>query len=110
MAEDQRPGEIMKPDEEIDIPEILKDKPRVQKALREAVQKAIRFHKLMGRPIIVWKDVKVVSIPPEEIELDEPTERGNLRGLTRNKRDGPGDGIHQERWSLAIELGRFFHE
>jgi hypothetical protein len=34
---------------EINIPEILKDRGRVQKALRDAVQKAIRFHKLMGR-------------------------------------------------------------
>lgn len=61
----------MKAEKEINIPEILKDEPRVQKALRSAVQKAIRFHKLMGRPIIVWKDGKVVEIPPEEIELDE---------------------------------------
>jgi hypothetical protein len=59
----------MKTDQEIDIPEILKDEPRVQKALRGAVQKAIRFHKLMGQPIVVWRDGKVVEIPPEEIEL-----------------------------------------
>ena len=58
-------------DKEINIPEILKDRPRVQKALRDAVQKAIRFHKLMGRPIIVWKDGKVVEIPPEQIQLEE---------------------------------------
>ncbi len=31
----------------------------------------------MGRPIIVWKDGKVVAIPPEEIELDEPTANGS---------------------------------
>ena len=61
----------MSAEKEIDIPEILKDKPRVQKALREAVQKAVRFHKLMGRPIIVWEDGKVVEIPPEQIQLEE---------------------------------------
>ena len=60
----------MNHEQEINIPEILKDRPRVQKALREAVQKAIRFHKLMGEPIVVWKDGKVVEIPPEQIQLD----------------------------------------
>ncbi len=59
----------MNTEKEIDITAILKDRPRVQKALRDAVQKAIRTHKLMGVPIVVWKDGKVVEIPPEEIVL-----------------------------------------
>ena len=67
----------MSSEKEINIPEILKDRPRVQKALRDAVQKAIRFHKLMGRPIIVWKDGKVVEIPPEEIQLEETNGDGS---------------------------------
>ena len=67
----------MNVEKEIDVPEILKDRPRIQRALRDAVQKAIRFHKLMGQPIVVWKDGKVVEIPPEEIELlNEPTSNG----------------------------------
>ena len=61
----------MNAEKEIDIPEILKDEPRIQKALHDAVQKAIRFHKMMGRPIIVWKDGKVVEIPPEDIHPEE---------------------------------------
>jgi hypothetical protein len=60
----------MSKDQEINIAEILKDRPRVQNALRKAVQHAIRFHKLMGRPIIVWRHGKVVEIPPEEIVVD----------------------------------------
>ena len=67
----------MSAEKEINIPEILKDRPRVQKALRDAVQKAIRFHKAMGQPIVVWKDGRVVEIPPEEIKLlDEPSTNG----------------------------------
>jgi hypothetical protein len=58
---------------EINIPEILKDRPRVQKALRDSVQDAIRIHKLMGVPIVVWRDGKVVEIPPDEIVLDDDT-------------------------------------
>lgn len=61
----------MTKEKEINIPEILKDRPRVQKALRDAVQKAIRFHKLMGQPIVVWQDGKVVEIPADEIQLEE---------------------------------------
>ncbi len=60
----------MSKDQEINIAELLKDRPRVQDALRKAVQRAIRFHKLMGRPIVVWRDGKVVEIPPEEIVVD----------------------------------------
>ncbi len=59
----------MKKDKEIDVAELLKDRPRVQKALRDGVQKAMRFHKLMGRPVYTWQDGKVVEIPPEEIKL-----------------------------------------
>ncbi len=63
----------MKDDHEINIPEILKDRPRVQKALRDAVQGAMRFHKLMGRPVYTWEDGKVVEIPPEQVELLDET-------------------------------------
>ena len=67
----------MSAEKEINIPEILKDEPRVQKALRDAVQKAIRFHKFMGEPIVVWENGKVVEIPPEDIQLlDEPNSNG----------------------------------
>lgn len=54
---------------EIDVIAILKDRPRVQKAMRDAVQKAMRLHKLLGRPVYVWRDGKVVEIPPDQIEL-----------------------------------------
>jgi hypothetical protein len=51
------------------IPEIIQDKATIQKALRDAVQDALRTHKLLGQPIVAWRDGKVVWIPPEEIEL-----------------------------------------
>jgi hypothetical protein len=67
----------MNGDQEIDISEILNDRPRIQKALRDGVQKAMRMHKLLGRPVYTWQDGKVVEIPPEKIELlDEPNGNG----------------------------------
>ena len=61
----------MSRDAEIDVQKKLEDRPRVQNALRKAVQHAIRFHKIMGVPIVVWEDGKVVEIPPEEIVVDQ---------------------------------------
>ena len=52
--------------------ESLKDIPmdvRAEMALKEAVADAIAEHKRMGRPIVVWRDGKVVKIPPEEIVI-----------------------------------------
>ncbi|MEW6187303.1 MAG: hypothetical protein AB1585_16340 [Thermodesulfobacteriota bacterium] len=42
---------------------------KAEKALQEAVAEAFAEHKLRGHPIIVWRDGKVVSIPPEEITV-----------------------------------------
>jgi hypothetical protein len=42
----------------------------IVKAVSEAMREAKRRHKLLGNPIVVWKDGKVVWVPPEEIELD----------------------------------------
>ena len=46
----------------------------VVEAGRRAVRDAILLHKQTGHPIVVWKDGKVVEIPPEEIVIDEGDE------------------------------------
>jgi hypothetical protein len=38
-------------------------------ALKEAVADAIAEHKLRGHPIVIWREGKVVTIPPEEIAV-----------------------------------------
>ena len=38
-------------------------------ALREAGRDARRRHKALGHPIVIWRDGKVVVVPPEEIEV-----------------------------------------
>jgi len=40
-----------------------------ERVMREAVQEAIRRHKLLGLPIAVSRGGKVVWIPPEEIDV-----------------------------------------
>jgi len=39
---------------------------------REAVRKALLFHKRMGNSIAVSENGKVVIIPPEEIDVEDP--------------------------------------
>ena len=36
-------------------------------AVREAVRQAIEDHARTGDPIVIWRDGKVVHVPPEEI-------------------------------------------
>jgi hypothetical protein len=42
---------------------------RIGKLLRLGVREALRMHKCLGNPIAVWRDGKVVIVPPEEIEI-----------------------------------------
>ena len=41
-----------------------------------AVHEALMEHRRAGNPVAVWRDSKVVWIPPEEIPVDLPAEAG----------------------------------
>ena len=41
----------------------------VDGAMKKGVREALRRHKLRGESIAVWRDGKVVIVPPEEIEV-----------------------------------------
>ncbi|MFH0980880.1 MAG: hypothetical protein V2A79_05005 [Planctomycetota bacterium] len=44
-------------------------------ALRKAVRRGLRRHKLLGNPVAEWRDGRVVWIPPTESEIEpEPEE------------------------------------
>ncbi len=53
------------------IADRFRDSKKIQQALKEAVHEAVRKHKLLGQPIVVWRDGKVVWVPADEIELPE---------------------------------------
>ncbi|MBM4045787.1 MAG: hypothetical protein FJ279_11785 [Planctomycetes bacterium] len=42
-------------------------------ALRKAVADVVREHKRRGESLTVWRDGKVVEIPPEELVVREPS-------------------------------------
>jgi hypothetical protein len=54
----------------------INDIPRMLKAMKGAVRKALLQHKLAGNPVPIWQDGQVVWIPPEDIPVgsDEPDE------------------------------------
>lgn len=54
------------------VGELLADTNRVTEAVREAGRDARLRHKQLGVPLVVWRDGKVVEIPPEEIVVDLP--------------------------------------
>jgi hypothetical protein len=47
----------------------------VEEVFRRAVRHALRMHKRAGNPIAVWRDDRVVIIPPEEIVVEDETEK-----------------------------------
>jgi len=50
----------------------------VERALQRAVRHALLMHKRIGNPIAIWRDGRVVIIPPEEIVIppdDSETEK-----------------------------------
>lgn len=55
------------------IPEdfLVREGKNIESIFRRAVRQAILMHKRAGNPIAVWKDGKVVIIPPEDIIVDE---------------------------------------
>ena len=50
----------------------LLDQDAVLEAARLGRQRALRIHKALGNPIVQNVDGKVVLVPPEEIQLEEP--------------------------------------
>jgi hypothetical protein len=56
------------------VREIL-DSGAVLKALQRGSRKAVRMHKLLGNPIVTWREGKVRILQPDEIKLDRPSEK-----------------------------------
>jgi hypothetical protein len=45
---------------------------KAEEAFRKAVAEAIANHRRNGVPIAIWRNGKVVRIPPDQIEVREP--------------------------------------
>ena len=45
---------------------------RLEAAMQRAVREALWEHKQLGHHIIIWKDGKIVRLPPEQIRVENP--------------------------------------
>ena len=54
--------------------ERVDDIARITRALRAAVQDALRRHKRDGHPVAVWRNARVEWIQPEDIKVDDDSD------------------------------------
>lgn len=60
----------MNPKKQVDrISELIDDKEKMLAAINNAVQETLLNHKLLGNPIVIWENGKIVWIPPEKIQI-----------------------------------------
>jgi hypothetical protein len=65
---------IRKLQPDVDIEAVCRDRRQIDAALDRAERNARLKHKQLGVPLVVWRDGKVVLIPPEEIVVDLPAD------------------------------------
>jgi hypothetical protein len=56
---------------EKNIAELFAEGTEIDKALALAVRDALWRHKQLGNPVAIWRDGRVVWIPPEEIPVEK---------------------------------------
>ena len=57
------------------IDELFEDGRAIDEALREAAQDARRLHKALGNPMATWQNGRVVWVQPEDIDIDDDSDR-----------------------------------
>ena len=57
------------------IEELFRERTPITEALRKGVREALLRHKKLGESIVIWRDGKVVVVPPEEIDVDSAPDR-----------------------------------
>ena len=66
------------------IGELFNDSEGMERALKEAVRKALLQHKRAGNPVVTWRNGKVVWVEPKDIDVEEEYELKNIEtGLTQ---------------------------
>jgi hypothetical protein len=64
---------------------------KISKVMKRAVEKAAEKHRLMGVPMVIWKDEKVVEFLPEPARAPRPRkEKSEGSGINCSKSKGSG--------------------
>lgn len=62
------------------------DPESVRTSISGAIREARLRHKLLGQPVVEWRDGQIVLVPAEEIEIVEPTPvQTNQPSMTSNE-------------------------
>ena len=69
----------------LDIAEWFEDEDQIGTAMQIGILKARQEHKRAGHPVVEWRDGRVVTIPPEQIESEAELLR--LQELHRRSMD-----------------------
>jgi hypothetical protein len=57
------------------IDELFEDGRAIDEALREAARDARRLRKALGNPMATWQNGRVVWVQPEDIDIDDDSDR-----------------------------------
>ena len=57
------------------IDELFEDGRAIDEALREAARDARPLHKALGNPMATWQNGRVVWVQPEDIDIDDDSDR-----------------------------------
>ncbi len=69
-----RPRPNYPPPGSVDIAKAFAEGTPIDEALAAGVQEAMRMHKKLGNSVAIWRDGKVVILPPEEIPCGDEGE------------------------------------
>lgn len=56
-------------DSATDTASILRDGRAIDRAIVAAHRRVILLHRQLGIPLVIWRDGKIVEVPPESVEL-----------------------------------------
>jgi hypothetical protein len=70
---------------EINISKAFKEGRLIDEGIQEGINKELLRHKKLGNSIVIWRDGKVVWLPPEEIVVPaEPVKRKKPRRRSKS--------------------------
>ena len=69
------PGSTSMSENKSTIDELFEDGRAIDEALREAARDARRLHKALGNPMATWQNGRVVWVQPEDIDIDDDSDR-----------------------------------
>lgn len=64
---------------------VFEDTPEVTRRFAVAVREALLDHKRAGNPVAIWRDGKVVIVPPDEIVFEKENKTNGVNGHGSSK-------------------------